>query len=216
MKDRTRILIIVPLFFILQCKEKIELEVENENPFYMELEKGCVKKTPFQKIADGCIQTKENLLCYQYMELLKKSRLDKIFYNGDWYSSDIQSYRYLIDQFGNIRVLRGGPDRVPDDLSGHGKLQRRNDQWYYQHSCEREFCEKVELAIANISCYAGYDANIRDYILTLTLENGDFIREDEITGNKYKEITLIKVINDKPQITNGFISTKVPSILEKR
>lgn len=205
--------LIIILCSVLQCREKEELQVENEDPFFMEIDKGCIKKTPFQEIADGCIQKQEDLLCYQYLEFLKKSRLDKIFYHGDWYSDDIQSFRYLIDQHGNIKVLRGGPDRVPNDLSGHGKLQRRNDRWHYEHGClEKFFCEKVEFYIANVSCIAGYDPNRHDYILTLTLENSNYFDKDENKGIQYKELSFIKIINDKPQITNGFISTKVPPI----
>lgn len=214
MKYRLIILTIL-LCFLLKCKEKVELEVNNEDPFYMELENGCLGKNSFQEIADGCIQKQENLLCYQYLEFLKKSRLDKIFYNGDWYSNDIQSFRYLIDQHGNIRVLRGGPDRVPNDLSGHGKLQRRNYKWYYQHSCENNFCEKIDFDIEFMSCYAGFSESFNAYILILTLENGDYFDKDENKGIQYKELSFIKIINDKPQITNGFISTKVQPIPTK-
>ncbi|WP_167880780.1 hypothetical protein, partial [Leptospira yanagawae] len=142
------------------------------------------------------------------------SKLDKIFYSESWGSNDTQSFIYIIDKAGNINVMRGGPDKNKSEfeLSGHGKLQRRNEKWYYQHKCEQNFCDQIDFDIEYLSCFAGYSKNYNGYALILMMENSDWFGDDRSIRNQYKEITYVKIINQVPQITNGFTSTKVPPI----
>ncbi|TGK46900.1 hypothetical protein [Leptospira bouyouniensis] len=197
---------------ILYCKGKIEPEVFNEDTFYTEEEKGCIAEKPNEDIVEGCIKKKENLFCFQFLKSLKNSKLDKIFYGENWYSNDTQSFRYIIDNFGNVKVLRGGPDSEPKELTGHGKLQPRNKKWHYNHSCERDNCDLIDLDIEFLSCYSGYSSNFNAYVLIVTMKNSDSYETDENSHEQYKEISYVKIINQKPQITNGFTSTKVPPI----
>ncbi|MGV3664612.1 MAG: hypothetical protein ACO1NV_00670 [Leptospira bouyouniensis] len=209
-------IIIFILFSLIDCKqsEKAEEKTIVNDTFYMEVKTGCSDEKPFEEIAEGCIKKKENLFCYQYLESLKKSKLDKIFYGENWESNDIQSFIYNIDRAGNIKVLRGGPDKNKSEfeLSGYGKLQRNNNKWHYHQKCENNFCDKFDFDIEYVSCFAGYSENFDAYVLILTIENSDWFDDDKIMRMQHKEISYVKIINQKPQIMNGFTSTKVPPI----
>ncbi|TGM54894.1 hypothetical protein EHQ91_08040 [Leptospira biflexa] len=180
----------------------------------MEVEKGCEKGKLNQDIVEGCIQKQEDLQCFQYLNSLGMSKLDKIFYSEAWESNDTQSFIYILDKAGNVKVMRGGPDKNKDEfeLSGHGKLQRRNGKWHYHHSCELDFCEKFDFDIEYLDCYAGYASSYNAYVLIVTMQNSDWFEDDEDKRKLYKELAFVKLINQKPQITNGFTSTKVPPI----
>ncbi|TGM01183.1 hypothetical protein [Leptospira jelokensis] len=213
---RFYLLMVCLLCAMIYCKrtEKVNESSINEDNFYMEGEKGCIKEKSFDETAQGCIENKEDLLCYKYLNHLKNSKLDKIFYAESWESNDTQSFIYVIDKAGNINVMRGGPDKNKNEfeLSGHGKLQQRNEKWYYQHACDKKFCDQLDFDIEYVSCFAGYSKNFNGYALILMMENSDWFGDDKSLRNQYKEITYVKILNQLPQITNGFTSTKVPPI----
>ncbi|XDD47416.1 hypothetical protein AB3N60_04825 [Leptospira sp. WS39.C2] len=204
------IIFFILLFFIIRCKEREKAKEPESDSFYLELEKGCTKDRSNKQILDGCIEKKASMECFKYLEFLNNSNLEKIFNNSDWYSEDMQSFRYKIDNFGNFKIFQGGPDSEPIYPSGVGRIHKRNERWKYEHSCNKNFCEKLEFEINYMSCYAGYSQGYDAYILSLTLENSDWYEDDENFRKQHKEVTFIKLINHLPQITNGFISTKVP------
>lgn len=206
------ILILMLYCFLIDCKETLQKAEIKDDPFYLELEEGCKKNTSSEIMSDDCIEKKEKLFCYRYLEELKTSSLNNILYNEEWFSDDMQSFIYVIDKYGKIKILRGGPDRKKDEfeLSGNGKLQYRNNKWHFQQTCEENYCEKIEFDIEYISCYAGYSSGYDSYVLILTLKDSDYFGEDDEKRKRRKEITYMKLINKLPQIPNGFISTPVP------
>ncbi|TGL47245.1 hypothetical protein EHQ59_16610 [Leptospira kemamanensis] len=206
------ILLLIVLNTFTYCKEKgvILPQAEEEDPFRIILERGCV---PNPEKNQSCLRKKEELSCYETLENLKKSKLDKIFFNKIWMGEDKQTLFYHIDSKGNLKIFEGGPDKLPHErhLAGSGKIYHHQNQWYYEQSCTSDACDNFKIPILYLDCALTTNFNDQGALRIIEFGNHDYVDEDKINNKeKYKIITFIQQKPVPSQIFHFFISTPVP------
>ncbi|MCW7473342.1 hypothetical protein CH354_00365 [Leptospira levettii] len=215
MKMYNIVLCLIVLFFSY-CKENKGNSVENKESFFYEMEIGCYTHS---EISNECLTKIEELGCYKTLNELRRSKLGEIFFNKTWVGEDQQTLFYIIDSKGDIRIFQGGPDKEPNQRSliGKGKIYSEQNNWYYEQKCIEQECESFRIPILYLYCAITSDLVDKDVLRKIEFGNRKLVESDEISNNnKYKSILFIEEQPIKNQIFNGFISTKVPPILEKR
>ncbi|MBL0956616.1 MAG: hypothetical protein IBJ01_17810 [Leptospira sp.] len=214
MKFKIFIFLIITLNF--QCKEKGFNHKEEEDPFFLNSDSGCIINT---EIENECLNKKEELSCYQILSELKNSKLEKIFFGKVWMGEDHQTLFYIVDSKGNIKIFEGGPDKLPNQrkLVGHGRFYIEDKKWFYEQSCNDNNCESVNIPLVYLHCSLSKSSNNLYVLNNIEFGNRKFIEDDVIEkDDKYKLISFTQEQPIKNQVFNGFISTKVPPIPEKR
>ncbi|TGM76949.1 hypothetical protein EHR04_15810 [Leptospira levettii] len=214
MKFRILIFLIFTIFF--QCKEKDIIHNEDEDPFFLNSDQGCMIN-PENK--SDCMNKKEELSCYKILNELKNSKLEKIFFGKVWMGEDLQTLFYVVDSKGNIKIFEGGPDKNPSQrkLVGDGRFYIEERKWFYEQSCNDNECESINIPIIYLHCSLSTSSNNLHILNNLEFGNRKLVDDDIIEkDNKYKLISFTQEQPIENQIFNGFISTKVPPILEKR
>lgn len=205
------ILLFILLFLVVFCKEKtVSRDQNEEDPFFIATEKGCVLNT---SKSNSCVNTKEEFSCYKTLNELKKSSLDKIFFNKVWMGNDQQTLFYNIDSIGDIKIFEGGPDRLPDQriLVGIGKFYSVGNQWYFEQSCIRTACEQIKIPVLFLECTLTTNLSEDEVLRYLEFGNRKSIDDDEKENDKsYKSISFIQEKSVPNQILNFFISTPFP------
>ncbi|MBM9547907.1 hypothetical protein JWG40_12820 [Leptospira sp. 201903074] len=207
MKYKIYLLIALVAFNLAACKKQ-EVILNNEDPFYFDLDEGC---QPIQPENLNCITKKEDLLCSKIMQKAKSSDVDKIFKNTKWSSPDHEeSIHYNIDKLGIVTVLEGGPSRTEDqfEIIGHGRFYKENGGWVYKQSCQPGKCDDISFPIEYLSCDASFHPSDSEYHMTFTIGNRYYDFLD--TNKNEKHLSLAYDGTVKPQIRNGFELYLVP------
>ncbi|EOQ87818.1 hypothetical protein LEP1GSC202_2128 [Leptospira yanagawae serovar Saopaulo str. Sao Paulo = ATCC 700523] len=208
------ILFFIVLYMFTFCKEKqVSVpQAEEEDPITILTERGCV---PNPETNQTCLRKKEELSCYKTLEEVKKSKLDKIFFNQVWMGDDQQTLFYHIDSKGNLKIFEGGPDKLPHErrLIGSGKFFHDQNQWYYEQSCKTDVCENFKIPILYLDCALTTNFNNQGAVRIIEFGNHDNIDEEKIKNKKkYKVVTIVQEKAEPSQIFHYFISTPVPPI----
>ncbi|TGL10242.1 hypothetical protein [Leptospira levettii] len=215
MKFKT--LLIMNLIILNFCgQSKIEKEEDEVDPFYIKSDNEC-----YLNKGDNldCKKKKNEVACFETLSDLKNSRLDNIFFGKVWMSSDQQTHFYHVDSKGKVKIFEGGPDKLPQQrlLVGRGKFYVVNKKWYYEQVCQSNGCESFNIQITYLGCELTTDLTESNVLRFIEFGNRKLITiEENQKDNKYKLISFTQEQPIKNQIFNGFISTKVPPILEKR
>ncbi|GBF42482.1 hypothetical protein LPTSP2_17690 [Leptospira ellinghausenii] len=203
------------IFFFSYCKDNKTNTVEKDEPFFYEMENGCYLHP---EINNTCLTKIEELSCYKTLNEIRGSKLGEIFFNKTWVGEDQQTLFYIIDSKGDFRIFQGGPDKEPSQRSliGQGKIFPVQNNWYYEQKCINKECESFKIPILYLYCAITSDPVDKEVLRKIEFGNRKLVEFEISNNNKYKSILFIEEKPIKNQIFNGFISTKVPPIPEKR
>ncbi|PKA22002.1 hypothetical protein [Leptospira meyeri] len=205
--------LLLTLLFILNadnCKKQ-ETILENEDSFYLDMDAGCYLNagTTNEQETKNCATKKEELLCYDILRLVKSFNIGHIFKNTKWTGSNFNEsdFNYYFNDQGFVTVLKGGPSKARDEYVavGEGRIFKQNNVWVYEHSCDKENCEKLKFPIEFFDCSVRFYSNSSEYRLFLTIGDRNY---NEPGSQKFLSIVLEDPV--KPQIRNGFELYLVP------
>lgn len=208
-------LLFVLLLFFFNCKENEKTHVEDEDPFFFDKEESCLIDP---NGSNSCLTNKPDLACFKTLEDLKKSNLEKIFFNKFWMGEDQQTLFYHIDTKGRIKIFEGGPDKNVEQrkLVGKGKIFIEKDNWFYEQKCELDSCESFRIPISYFHCTITQNSTEKYVLRTIQFGNRKFVESSEVEKNKQEKLILfIEESSIENQIFNGFVISKVPSIPTK-
>ncbi|PJZ85383.1 hypothetical protein [Leptospira harrisiae] len=207
-----RIIFLFLSFFLnLAFCKKQELTINDEDPFYLDLEAGCFENAKVENSAKKvrCITKKDELACFILLRNANSNAIDQVFKNTKWTSPNFSeaSLNYYIDKMGTISVLQGGPARTKEEylIIGEGKIHIKNSKWFYEQFCDQNNCERLTFAIEYFNCSVSYFPASNEHRLFLTIGDRNFGDSDNA-----KSLSIVLEDPVKPQIRNGFELYLVP------